>query len=523
MSERPSHPASSGKQVSRNALTQMAGRILYLLTRVALPPFILQHISMEEYGIWTTCFLIIGYLGMGAFGVSNVYIRYVAEYNATHKLEKVGPLIGAGLTITLLFSAVSLVALWFGLPWLYVAFKIPPHLESTAAILILGSVASMLLDMTFGAFAYVLQGMQRITQQTIVWIFSYLLESALMVAFLVLGMGVAGLLWAFIARYALSTLIYVALCYRAIPGLKIRFRGLGHATYSLFYRYGGIMQINGLLSIFLYSCERMVAGTLTGVVSMVLLDIGQKFPMMSSQVFSSANNSFLTALTHLHSLDQRDEIRRLYLRGSRYLSLLNGTAMGFMAAFALPIVTAWMGPDPAYHDSIIIMVCATVGYQWHAQTGTASTYHQGIGRPGRVLWAFTLPQLIFLAVALWVGFAHLGPSLLTVVYAALAARILSSTLFIQYTNWMLGVGFWRYAWQVMLPGITPYGIGFGLAYLGMEYIHNLGTGRVMLIAGLSVSGVLYGLAFLLTFLLLSQKEERLGLKRVLGKLGLKSK
>lgn len=506
-------------RVSRNAAAQMGGRILYLLTRVALPPFILHHISMEEYGIWATCFLIIGYLGMGAFGVSNVYIRYVAEYNATHRLKEVGPLLGAGLTITLAFSAISLVSLWFVMPWLFAAFKIPPHLQATAATLILGTVASMLLDMTFGAFAYVLQGLQKITQQTVVWIVSYLVETLFMVLFLISGWGVNGLLWAFVARYVLATLIYVALCYRAIPGLHIRFRGVGRPTYHLFLRYGGIMQITGLLSIFLYSCERMVAGTLTGVTSMVLLDIGQKFPMMSSQVFSSANNSFLTALTHLHSLDQRQEIIRLYLRGSRYLYLLNGLAMGFMAPFALPIITGWMGANPVYLDSATIMVCAALGYQSHAQTGPATTYFQGLGKPERALWGFIVPQLVLLGAGLSACFTLLGHNLMAVVFAALAARVLSSGLFLLYTNSQMGVGQWTYIWQVLLPGLAPYGVGYGLAEAVRSPLQQLGSERMVIIPALAGLGLAYGiLVFAVLYTLFCQAEERQAIRRVFGRL-----
>ena len=102
-------------KVSKNAATQMLGRILYLATRVALPPFILHYISLEEYGIWATCWIIIGYVGMGAFGVSNVYVRYVAEYNATNRHKEIGPLLGAGLSITIIFSVITLLGLWFSL------------------------------------------------------------------------------------------------------------------------------------------------------------------------------------------------------------------------------------------------------------------------------------------------------------------------------------------------------------------------------------------------------------------------
>ena len=98
-------PRPKNPSIRRNASAQMLGRLVYLATRVALPPITLHFVSLEEYGIWSTCFLIIGYIGMGAFGVANVYIRFAAQYNATGQQQEIGKLLAVGLTITLGFSA----------------------------------------------------------------------------------------------------------------------------------------------------------------------------------------------------------------------------------------------------------------------------------------------------------------------------------------------------------------------------------------------------------------------------------
>ena len=497
----------------------MLGQIFYLATRVALPPFILHYISLEEYGIWATCWIIIGYVGMGAFGVSNVYVRYVAEYNATNRHKEIGPLLGAGLSITITFSVLTLLGLWFSLPWLFAAFKIPPHLQATAGILILVTVATMLLDMTFGAFAYVLQGMQKIAEQTLVWIVSYLLETLLMVVMMLQGWGVTSLLWAFVGRYVLATLVYVVLCYRAIPGLEIRLRGVGWETFQLFFRYGGMMQISGLLSVFLYSCERLVAGTLTGVAAVVLLDIGQKFPMMSTQVFTTVNKSLLTALTHYHSLNQKDEIIRLYLRGSRYLNMLNGCALGFMAPFAVTIITAWVGVNPAYHEASLVFVCAAAGYHFHSLTGPSSTYFQGITRPGAAVWGYLVPQAFLLGAGLVGAYAVLGRTLIAVIAAATGARIASSLLFILYTNSQLGVGQWRWVWQALLPGLAPYAVGYSLAVASRGVLAQLGTERFVLIPALAALAVVYGILILsLFYVAICQPDERQTIKRLFGRI-----
>jgi len=270
--------------LSRNVSVNIVSKIFYMFTRVGLPPVILSYVTLDEYGIWAACFILISYLGMSAFGVSNVYIRYVADYRARNETEKINRLISTGLTVTLALSLVLLVLLWLGLPAVIVLFKVPLPLQRTAFVLIFVTAATFMLDLTFGAFAYVLHGLQMIVQQTVVWVISFCMEAALIVLMLVGGFGIYALLWAFVIRYLFATVANIVLCYRAIPGLSLGIRLFDRASLRLFYGYGAIVQISGLLGMFLYSIEKVLAGTFVGVHATGLFDVGEKFPVMSSQI-----------------------------------------------------------------------------------------------------------------------------------------------------------------------------------------------------------------------------------------------
>src|SRR5204863_8266893 len=85
--------------VSKNISLRLASKVLYLFTRIFLPPLTLHYVSLEEYGIWAACFIFVSYLGMSAFGISNVYVRYVAEYRAKQETEKINGSISTGVTV----------------------------------------------------------------------------------------------------------------------------------------------------------------------------------------------------------------------------------------------------------------------------------------------------------------------------------------------------------------------------------------------------------------------------------------
>jgi O-antigen/teichoic acid export membrane protein len=379
------------------------------------------------------------------------------------------------------------------MPWLLNALNVAEPLQHTAQVLILGTLATMLLDMTLGAFAYVLHGLQKIAQQTIVWIISFLLETALMVTLLLLHYGVESLLWAFFARYIFSTLVYIALCYRAIPELKIGLSLVKREFFVIFLSYGGILQLSGLLSVAMYSIERVIAGHLNGLAAIAILDLGQKFPVMASQVFSSMNASFLPAITHAYHSNQHDEIQRLYTQGLRYLNLLNGLAMGFLAPFALWLLMAWIGKNSAMNlsDALKVLGCACVGYQLHVLTGPLSAYYQGINRPART-FGYMGWQALFVATGLAVVWWYLfGFDVVIIAVLVMAARVLSALLYLLAGNAQLGLNHWRFFRSVLVVGAMPYLFGYGLMLAVEPYLNRLNGNRWLLIAALAGLGVFY--------------------------------
>ena len=489
--------ADAGKMEMKNLLSQnvslkLAARVFYLLTRFFLPPLTLSYVTLEEYGIWASCFILVGYLGMSAFGVSNVYVRYVAEYNARKETDKINRLLSTGLTVITALSIVLLITLWFALPVIVARFNVPPPLRRTSFLLIFVTSATFMLDLSLGAFAYALDGVQRVFETTVVWIISFSLEAILIVTLLIAGFGIYSLLWAFVIRYVFATAGYVFFCYRALPGLSLSIRHFDRQMLRLFYSYGAVVQLSGLMGMFLYSIEKLIAGVFIGVGATGLFDVGEKLPVMASQVPASMNSVFLPAFSHMYSLDQRREIARLYLKGARYLNMTLGIGMGFLAAFSLPVITAWIGFDAKYHTAAIILTLVCLPYQMNELTGPASAFHRGVGKPGREL-IYPITQLLLVTLTVALGFLWAGRSVLVICIAVASSMVASALFYLSYTNHCLGLGIGEYTRKVLAPGIVPYLVGFALMWLARPWFAWAGTGRWQVLPILGACGVVYSL------------------------------
>ena len=477
--------------LSQNVSVSIASKIFYMLSRVFIPPLILSYVTLEEYGIWACCFVLVGYMGMSAFGISNVYIRYTAEYHVKNELDKINQLLSTGVIAVSGLSSLILVGLWFGLPSIIELFHIAATLHQTAFILIFVTAVTFLLDLSFGAFSDILTGLQRITQTMLIWVGTFMLETVLIVGLLLGGLGIYALLWAFVIRYVVSTIVSAACCYRAIPTLSLSLRHFDWTTLRLFYGYGGIVQLSGLLSMFLYSIEQLIAGVFIGVKATGLFNVGQKFPVMASQIPSSMNAVFLPAISQLHTLERQEDVAKLYLKGSRYLNMLTGILMGFLAAFAAPLMMVWMGTDEQFVLAGSILALFTLPFQMHVVTGPGSALHRGVKKPGREL-VYPLTQLCLVILSVGLGFLFVGRTILVIGLAVAASRTLSALLYIGYTNRVLAVPHGMYVWKVLMPGVVPYAFGFGMAWLTQPWLSGL-TDRWAILIPLGMSGLVYSL------------------------------
>ncbi|MGY6586764.1 MAG: lipopolysaccharide biosynthesis protein [Wenzhouxiangella sp.] len=491
MSSQNPIPANDDR-LSRNVISSVGAKLLYLATRFALPPVILASITLEEYGLWALAFILVAYLGMGAFGVSNVYVRYVADYQARGQTDQIGALLSTGLTLVSIFALLVMAALWFVLPGLLVSFSVPEHLQTTAFILIYGTVAVFMLDLSLGAFVYVLAGLQKIVLQNRIWIAAFMLESVLVIAFMLGGFGVLGLLYAFALRYALSISLSLWFCFRALPGLRLSPRLFNRHHLGLYLRFGGIVQLSGLLGMVLRSVEKLIAGLFINVQAVGLFDIAQKFPVMATSIPSSINAAYLPAVTEQHSRGEQAAFIRLYLAGARQINLLTGFIMGFLAAFAAPLLTAWLGPDPAFAQAAFVLACFTLPFQLNVLTGPASNVFRGSGKPAREL-IYPLSQLALVVVLVALAFGLFGISIVAIAVAVALAMILSAALYLAYTNRFLCVGQQRFLVRVIVPGLIPYLSGLVLAVAAKPWTASVDDSRL----GSLVVVVLAGLAYLL--------------------------
>lgn len=500
-----------------NAGIAMLAKALYLVTRLCIPPLVLAHVSLAEYGLWTACFVLIMYVGLTDVGFSNVYVRLTARYAAAGNLEGINRLLSTGVVTLSLLAIFVLAGVWFCLPLVLDFLKIDAAYKDKASILVLGTTGMFLVDMSLGAYCYLLHGLQRIKDEQKVAIAGYLLELVLILAFLHAGYGVYALLMAFALRYSWSLLSFMRLAHRFVPGLQIRPRHFDKEMLRHFFGFGAKVQLSALLGTVMFSVDRLLAGFLLGPKGIALFELAAKLPVSALAVPAAISNVTLATASRHFALGDMVAIRHLHQQATRSTSLLVAIPLGFMALFAAPIGKIWLGEGPDLQGWSTIMALTALWSHLHIVTGPGSAIFRAMGKAGN---EFIYHGLRAVSLAISVGFCLLAMPSTTdgLAWGLAIGGGSAAAAYLAINQRILGLSLRALLTGILLPALPAYALAGSLLLL-WEPILPATAGRWETLSLLLLFGTIYTIACLMViWSCVLTREERLHLAELRGKL-----
>ncbi len=310
-----------GRKVAKNSIAGMGAVGIYFLSRLALTPFILHYVNLAQFGLWSMCFVILSYAGLGAVGVNGAYIKFTAEYHAKQDHSAIGSLLSTGILCMTVFCVVFYAVLYLALPYILRFFHVSSELMPIASFMILGTALAFCLDFTLGGFRATLEGLQEIALSKGINVSASLFEVAMVVLFLPLGFGIEGLLYAYIIKTLAEMIACTWLAFKKLPSLKLHPRLISKQAFKDLFVFGSKVQVLGALAIFLASLDRMVITALLGLKATGLFEVGRKFPFTGRNISRAAFGPLLPAASHMGGRWERGDSIPLSERAKKYLGL----------------------------------------------------------------------------------------------------------------------------------------------------------------------------------------------------------
>lgn len=437
------------RTISKNAAFTASYNLWYLGSRLVITPIILAHVSVDEYGLWSFCFVILSYLALSAFGFNNTYIRFTAEHLARGEYRKVNELLSTGLISMSILAALMLVVFLTLLTSIIKLLGIDPALQQTARLLLGTTAIIFVLNFTLAGYQSLLEGQQKIALVKTIHLTASILELGLLILFFKAGLGIFSLLWAYCLRFLFIIAGTIWFAKKEMPFLRVDMRDWNREAFKKFTGFGNQMTLIGILTLLINSLDRILITRMINLQAVGLYEIGRKLPNIGLMLPSSIAGTFMPAASHLKGSDQMPRLREIYITASRYLMILSALPYIFLIFFAEKIITVWVGSEFAI--SATVMRLLALGTFINIFTGIGTACARGIGRADLEI-QYTLITLFLIILLL--PFMLNAAGIRGAAMAYCTGQICGSFYFMTMINRLLNISWQQFCARVVAPVIV---------------------------------------------------------------------
>lgn len=445
-------------------LSGMIARLWTLGGWLVLTPWILGQLGAEAFGLWSLVFVLGAYLAAGDLGLSSAVTRTVAESATRGDLASIRTGLRQALGLYLGLAVVCAALVWkFQDGW--IAFlAIPARLTGDARwILELSPLLLLGLGLQ-GLGGGVLAGLQRTDLANRNQALASIPTFAGVILCLVLHLGVLALFGAsLLGIFTAAALNWVEASSQGAPlplspALPSRsfFLGLGWL--------GVRIQIITLAYLVHFQVDKLLLAHFRGLATVSEYEIGSRLAMLTMSFLLLALPALVPASSRLAQQGRDEDLRHLYLEGTRLLCLFALPLTGLAIAVGPTLIEGWLGAPQGGAALTARVILA--GFAVNVTTGVGTAIARGSRYVNRELVYAVAAQVLHVALSLWL-IPRMG--LIGALIAQLAAYVAGTLLFFALIHGPLrvaGTTFARVLFGPVAVGlITLCGAGVALRIL----------------------------------------------------------
>lgn len=373
------------RTLARNIVSNWMGFAVQAVVAFLLTPFVLARLGDEAYGIWALVTSLTGYYGLLDVGFRAGLTQYLARALARRDFEALNRTASTGLAALGISSGVLLAAsLGLSAAAPYV-FRVPAEmlLEVRVCLLVIGAITAV--QFLFFLFSAVLSATQRYDVSNAIGISTRLLGAGATLVVLSQGGGLIGLSLATAATSLVDYLLRCRWAFRVLPELRL-------ARALINWSSAGELMNFGLWNMLIAGSRRIISYTDAIVIGMFLpISAITPFALAVSladhfhNVFRPLGPVFFPAFTQADARGDREQMRRMFLGGTKLLSLLTIASAVIAVVFAADFFRLWVGEKfTATDDSASVPVLFWVLLAAHAGSIMQQLGYQVLMSTGRL-------------------------------------------------------------------------------------------------------------------------------------------
>lgn len=342
---------SIANKIIKNTVYNGIGKFLSLIVSFFLTPYIVTHLGIEKYGIWSIITIFIGYLSLFDLGLSFAFVKYISEYHTKKNFEQLNRVINIGLIFYLAFSLLALAVGYGCIDQILAVFKIKPAIHAEIRVVFIIAIVLFGVQSVFAIFSTIQSGLQRMDLSNHVSNVSMLIYTVFVIRFIGRGDGLIGVMAASAISILSSHLLNVVLAYKILPTLRINpFRYYDRRMFLDMFQFGFKMQLAKFSNLITQNIDKLLIGTCLSVSLVTFYQLGGTIVLSVYAIAYLPITALTPAFVELESLGDRKRLAEAYLLTLKTIAVLSAPVFCFLIASSTNLMRLWMSTadfDPA--------------------------------------------------------------------------------------------------------------------------------------------------------------------------------
>jgi O-antigen/teichoic acid export membrane protein len=394
---------STTRKIVRNSTFNILRGAIALPIALILTPFILTHLGIRKFGIWSLLYLLVQSASLLDFGLSGSLVRFVADLNEKRDFSQLSRVLNTALFAYVFLGMISFSGIWLCRKMIVtILFKPEPWEQQKLLSLLILAAAALVVQLLSSVFTAVLQGLQRMDLANLISVMTTTLHFGLVLCALKWGFGITMLVAIQGFTVALGLVAGIVASKLALPSLQWSVSLLSLDAFRTIMPLSAAVQCLSAQTIVFYQFDKFALSAFLGPAFAGYYDIAAR-PLTSLRNLPLTIVQPVTpAVSELQARQDRASLQNVFLHTNKYVLLVAAPVFMLLIFLPRPLLDLWFGNHVLPHASLVALTLQllAVTYFINLLGGTITYIALGLGQHACLLRYAVIASILHIALTL---------------------------------------------------------------------------------------------------------------------------
>jgi O-antigen/teichoic acid export membrane protein len=352
---------ATSTKIVKNTVWMYTGFAFNTLIALLITPYIIRNLGVDAYGVFAIVSVVIGYISLIEFGIGTSLIKFIAEYNVKKDYRQINKIISTAFVLYFVLGAMGCgFILVFTDFFANSLFYIPANLTDITKFVFMITAITFFYSFVFGVFSNIIMGLQRFDIKNKIQIIMRVISSAASILVLWLGYGLSEFVIVTALFGVIGITINIIIAKRLMPEISLIPKYFDIRLIKIIASFSFAIFISNMIGIIMFNIDKLLIGIFLPIEQVTIYTIGATLSLMVYSISSQIAPSILPAASELDAKNNKNAIKELILRGTKFAVMLSTPLVIILFTLAHPIVKFWMGSD--FEMSVYILQILALGF-----------------------------------------------------------------------------------------------------------------------------------------------------------------